>query len=182
MLGGNGFDALRSSASSHDTPRQPSFICRRTVTGMRRWTLLLVAAAAALSSCSWNGSATVMPGADIVERTHYHVRQSPQDDSNVGGFIAEWLRIRGYEVSVGLLEPTPTDADVLVVYEDRWTWDMVPYLLTLRIDFRDPQTNVLLATGQSYRTSLVRKTPEGMVNEVLGEIYRAPGATAAARR
>ena len=61
----------------------------------------------------------------------------------------------------------PTEFDVLVVYEDRWQWDMSNYLLFLRIDLRDPATNVLLATGSSYQTSGARKPESQIVAQIM---------------
>jgi hypothetical protein len=37
---------------------------------------------------------------------------------------------------------------------------------------RDPQSDFPLATGNSYHTSLTRKSPKEMVDEVIGNIYK----------
>jgi hypothetical protein len=51
---------------------------------------------------------------------------------------------------------------------------MSNYLIFLRIDFRDPATNVLLATGTSFQTSGARK-PEGeVVAQIIGEMFGKP--------
>jgi len=59
---------------------------------------------------------------------------------------------------------------MIVRYEDHWQWDMSMYLIVLRIDFRDPETDELMAAGQCYRTSGARKSPEEMVNEILDHL------------
>jgi hypothetical protein len=51
-------------------------------------------------------------------------------------------------------------------------WDITMYMLQLSIQIRDGKDRTVLATGQSLRPSLVRKSPEGMVEEVLGEIFK----------
>lgn len=127
-----------------------------------------------VTGCSHDLSSAVMPDAEIARPAVYFVRQSPKDDSGIAEFIARDLRHRGNEATIGMGEPDRPDVQVLVVYEDRWMWDMSPYLLTLRIDFREPDTNVLLATGKSYRTSLIRKTPVMMVREVIAAIFQDP--------
>ena len=59
----------------------------------------------------------------------------------------------------------------IVSYEDHWQWDMSMYLITLRIDFRDPETRELLASGQSFRTSLDRKPPVFIVDEIITTMF-----------
>ena len=50
-------------------------------------------------------------------------------------------------------------------------WDITMYMLELNIEIRHPRTDYVLATGRSFRTSLARKSPEEMVEEVIGEIF-----------
>jgi hypothetical protein len=51
-------------------------------------------------------------------------------------------------------------------------WDITMYMLELNVEIRDPRTDYILATGKSSRTSLARKSPEEMVEEVIGEIFK----------
>ena len=57
--------------------------------------------------------------------------------------------------------------DVLVVYEDRWQWDMSNYLIDLKIELRDARTNRTITSGHSYQTSLARKEPDTVVTKVV---------------
>jgi hypothetical protein len=50
-------------------------------------------------------------------------------------------------------------------------WDITMYMLELTIVIRNPQNNFPIATGNSYHTSLTRKSPSEMVDEVLGNIF-----------
>ena len=65
----------------------------------------------------------------------------------------------------------PAGTDMVVFYEDRWMWDMTNYLIMLKVQFRDASSNLLIARGQSVRSSLVRKSVEGMVQETLVAIF-----------
>jgi hypothetical protein len=47
-------------------------------------------------------------------------------------------------------------------------------MIELTVNFRDPKTNFPLATGNSLHTSLTRKSPDAMVEEVLANIQSAP--------
>jgi hypothetical protein len=52
-------------------------------------------------------------------------------------------------------------------------WDITMYMIALSISIRDPNNDVQLASGHSTRSSLVRKSPEEMVKEVLTKIFAA---------
>jgi hypothetical protein len=49
-------------------------------------------------------------------------------------------------------------------------WDITIYLLELTVTFREPANLQPLAVGNSYHTSLTRKSPDEMVDEVLTNI------------
>jgi hypothetical protein len=66
---------------------------------------------------------------------------------------------------------TDAGVDAIVTYVDKWFWDITMYMLELTITLRDPKTDFPLATGSSYHTSMTRKSPEGMVDEVLTNIF-----------
>ena len=44
------------------------------------------------------------------------------------------------------------------------------YMLELTVTMREPKTDYPLATGNSYHTSLTRKSPAEMVDEVINNI------------
>jgi len=92
----------------------------------------------------------------------YFVENHGNDKRGLDRLIAQQIHSHGIETKSGFSDARPEEFDVLVIYEDRWQWDMSNYLIFLRIDFRDPETNVLLATGSSYQSSGARK-PEGEV-------------------
>jgi hypothetical protein len=52
-------------------------------------------------------------------------------------------------------------------------WDITLYLLELTITFRDRNNEFPLAVGNSYHTSLTRKSPGEMVDEVITNILDA---------
>ena len=50
---------------------------------------------------------------------------------------------------------------------------MTNYLIELTINFRDPDTGVAFASGNSMHSSLTRQSPEEMIEEVLSNIFAA---------
>ena len=142
---------------------------------MRRWlrypaALTLLAFLAGCTSPQPMVAAQVISDVDLDSFETYYVPQH-EGDRGVGKFIVEQLVERGKEVRVGSAPQAPEGTDVLVVYEDSWMWDLTMYLILLRIDFRDPETHVLLAAGSSSRPSVIRAAPHEMVRETLDGIF-----------
>lgn len=51
------------------------------------------------------------------------------------------------------------------------------YMIELTISFREPGTDYPLAEGNSYRTSLTRKPPDEMVDEILTNVFNGNNDT-----
>ena len=51
-------------------------------------------------------------------------------------------------------------------------WDMTMYMIELTVIVRDPASEFPLATGNSLHTSLTRKSPTEMVEEVTTNIFK----------
>lgn len=140
---------------------------------------LFAAGALQLSSgCAVNrATATMAPGAEIGAAKSYYVVKVPADRRGTQDLIRDGLAKRGYSARAGLDATPPQGVDVVVTYVDRWMWDLTMYMVELTVTFRNPANNFPLASGNSFHTSLTRKSPEEMVDEVLGNIFdKARGA------
>jgi hypothetical protein len=101
----------------------------------------------------------------------YFVENHGQDKRRLDQIIASELKDKGITATNGFKSDRPAKFDVLVVYEDRWQWDMTNYLINMRIDLRSPTTNVLLGTGSSYQTSLARKAEEEVIKDIISGMF-----------
>jgi len=120
-----------------------------------------------LHGCAINrATATVDQTTDFSKLKVFYVRKYSEDTRGTNILIADKLTEMGFNVS-----DKETDVDATVTYVDKWFWDITFYLLELTITLRDPKTDFPLATGNSVHTSLSRKSPEGMVDEVLTNIF-----------
>ena len=118
--------------------------------------------------------ADVDPATDLVSLNTFYVAKNESDDRGIEEIIATELVAMGKKATSGVEAKPTSPVDAVITYEDKWMWDITMYMLELTIDLRDPQTNYKFATGRSYRTSLARKSPSEMVNEVLNEIFNGP--------
>jgi hypothetical protein len=127
---------------------------------------------AALTGCAVNrATATADPSARLDAIKTMHVKKLDKDSRGIDQLIADNLRKRGYQVTAGAAQPAGT-VDAVVTYADKWMWDITMYMLELTVQIRDPKTDYPLATGNSYHTSLTRKAPPEMVDEVLNNIMK----------
>ena len=134
--------------------------------------LLLLALLAFNCGCANHATASLTPGADLSRIKSFYLIPGLEDEDNYK-IIQSNLEHRGYSVTTGPELPLPYKTDAVVHYIDKWMWDFTPYMLELTITFRDPQNNQPLAVGNSLHTSLTRKSPEEMVDEVLTNIFNA---------
>lgn len=132
----------------------------------------MVAVAASLTTgCAVNrATATADPTAKLDTLKTMHVKKADKDERNIDALIADKLRKSGYTVTTGAQAPARIDA--LVTYVDKWMWDITMYMLELTVVVRDPKNDFPLATGNSYHTSLTRKSPVEMVDEVVTNILK----------
>lgn len=126
------------------------------------------------SGCAVNrASASLMPDADLGKVKSVYVVQQPTDSKGVDQALKEALLKRGLTATVGPAQSPPYPADAVVTYVDKWVWDLTMYLLELTVTVRSPVNEFPLATGNSYHTSLTRKSPKEMAEEVVTNIFTA---------
>lgn len=139
-------------------------------------TLLLLGGLVVTTGCAVNrATATITPGADLSKAKAYYVVQEPGDNHGIDKLIKNYLDNKGIITTVGPEMPLPYKADAVVTYVDKWMWDITMYMLELTISLRNPANNFPMANGNSYHTSLSRKSPEEMVNEVMTNIFNESG-------
>ena len=124
------------------------------------------------SGCANRATATLTPGADLSRVKTFYVVHQPKDSYGIHNLIKDKLVKGGFTATAGPELPRPSyKADSVITYVDRWMWDITMYLLELTVTLRDPSNDFPLATGNSFHTSLTRKSPEEMVDEVLTNIF-----------
>mgnify|MGYP003446163325 FL=1 len=136
----------------------------------------LLALLTALSLMSFGGcavnraTATADPALRWDTVKTLHVKQLEGEDGSTKKLIADKFRASGFAVTA---DPDPSvQPDAVVTYVDKWMWDITMYMLELTITLREPKTDFPLATGNSFHTSLTRKSPKEMVDEVVDDILK----------
>ena len=133
----------------------------------------VVLALGATTGCAVNrASATLMADADLSKVKTVYVVHAPEDGRAIDKELKKALEKRGFTATTGPELNPPYPQDAVVTYVDKWMWDITMYMIELTITVRN-QAAFPMATGNSLHTSLTRKSPEEMVDEVLTNIQNA---------
>ncbi|MFA5631130.1 MAG: hypothetical protein WC997_06445 [Porticoccaceae bacterium] len=124
-----------------------------------------------ITGCASSLTADKDPSIQLSTYNIFYVVRQPRDERGIEKLIAAELTALGKTAFSGEAAADPEAYDVVVTYIDKWSWDITTYMLELKVELRDPRTNYVIASGHSHRTSLKRKSPEGMVKEVLNQIF-----------
>lgn len=124
-----------------------------------------------MSGCAVNrATATVDPSANLNGIKTIHVKKFGPDKHSLDGLIADKARSMGLNATTG--DNVAANTDAVITYVDKWMWDITMYMIELTIQVRDPKTDFTLAVGNSFHTSLTRKSPTEMVDEVMTNIFK----------
>lgn len=134
--------------------------------------LVFLLIATLISGCATSLNSTLAPGASFDDLGKTFVVRFEPDKRQLNSIIADQLTLMGQPAIAGEREEIPRDIDTLVTYQDNWRWDVTNYMLRINIQFRDGKNKALIVTGESYRTSLVRRSPEEMIKETLEEMLK----------
>jgi hypothetical protein len=133
--------------------------------------ILVAAALLLLTSCS-TLQADPIPAEFRRPELRYFVENHGLDRRHLDRLIAMELRHRGLDALPAPPRTRRDDFEILVTYEDRWTWDWSTYLTHMRIDVRDAKTNVLIASGSAYRSGYSRRPPRSVIRSIVEELLR----------
>ena len=130
---------------------------------------LALLVAAILAGCS-SYHAAVMPGRDLHACRVFFVQSNLNDDRGVASAIARSLRARGFEVTQGPLTMLPTNAEVIVMYDDRWTWDMKDHMTALRIGVWDADRRTQIGYANFEGAAALNATAADIVERLMVEL------------
>lgn len=137
-----------------------------------QWIAILTFVSMAAGCAVNRATATVDPQTDLAKVKTAYVVKLPKDERGVNALIVEKLKTRGVAATTGVDAKPAGNVDAVVTYADKWMWDITMYMLELTVTLRDPKSDFPIASGNSYHTSLTRKSPKEMVDEVVDNIYK----------
>lgn len=132
--------------------------------------ILAVFAIALCAGCT-SVTARKAPGLDLNRYQHFFVEQPFNENHHVDEFIAEELRRMGKDAASGPMTMMPENAEVVVSYDARWTWDFKTYLIELNVEVHTAHTKKKLAEGRYFQPSARPRPAEVAVRDVLAKMF-----------
>ncbi len=85
-------------------------------------------------------------GRSLAKIQRFFVQSNLNDNHGLDHQLAEALKAHGRIVETGPLTMMPDDTQVVVMYQDRWTWDFGDHLVFLQLAVRDVRSEQPFAT------------------------------------
>ena len=100
---------------------------------------LILGLSALLGGCA-SYNLQVERGRSLKDITRFFVVSNLNDNHAIDHQIAEVLKARGREAESGPLTMMPDKTQVIVTFQDRWTWDFGDHLVYLQLNVRDTRS------------------------------------------
>ncbi len=126
----------------------------------------------AFSSCSEVNTRTA-PKADLSRFNRIYVEHRLNDGRGIDQTIVRELRHLGYDASSGSPTLMPRNTELVVRYQDEWTFDFTTYMISIDLSVHDALSDKLMATGSNYHPSITGNSAEKMVAQVLRKLFIA---------
>jgi len=110
------------------------------------------------------------PELSLAQFHHVFVETRLNDNHAIDAAIAAELRRRGFAASHGHLTMMPEDAEVLITYDARWTWDFRSYLIELHLTASTAKTKKTIAAAHYRQPGILPKPPEQLISRLLDSI------------
>ncbi len=134
--------------------------------------LFALAAAVALTGCTHLVTRS-LPNANVGHYKHIFVEHRLADSYGIAEEMARQLNEMGYDASAGALTMLPGNAELIVSYEDMWTWDFNTYMIEIDMQVRSARTDKILAVGHYFRPSMIfGHPPASMIHELLAKLFK----------
>lgn len=138
---------------------------------MMKVPVLLLIFAVLLTGCSSLSTRTA-PKTDLSSYHHFFVESRLADNHRIADQIVAELQGFGLDASSGPLTMLPDDADAIITYQDRWTWDFKSYLIDLDIEVHTARTIKPLAEGHYHQASMLTKPAADVIREILAPMFK----------
>jgi hypothetical protein len=130
-----------------------------------------------MAACSSLKVRTI-PAARLNGYHNVFVEHELSDGRSVDLFIMRKLQSMGYEADAGALTMKPVDAELIVTYQDDWTFDFTTYLIELNVQVRDARNGRELAIARYFKPSITGDVTSDMVDPLIERLFGGKPAPA----
>jgi len=134
--------------------------------------LFALAGAVVLAGCTHVVTRS-LPNANIGHYKHIFVEHRLADSYGIADEMARELTEMGYDATAGALTMMPSNAEIIVSYDDMWAWDFNTYMIEFDVQVRAARSDKIMAVGHYYRPSMVfGHPPASMIHELLAKLFK----------
>lgn len=126
-------------------------------------------AAALLAGCA-SYEQVIAPSASLDNVKHFFVLTNPNDSRGIAHQIVGALRVRDRRAETGPATMMPEETQMIVTYEDAWSWDFGEHLVYLQISVRDRRSNVPASTARFATRLPSRRSTAQIVSDVVEQV------------
>lgn len=137
---------------------------------MKAFALFLLAAVLCVS-CTSVTSRTA-PGIDLGKYQRVFVLQPFNENHHVDELMVNELRRLGKTATSGPLTMMPEEAEIIVSYDARWTWDFTTYLIDLNAEVHTAHTKKKLAEARYFQPNARPKSAEIVAPALIDQLFR----------
>ncbi|PTX95678.1 hypothetical protein [Opitutus sp. ER46] len=139
--------------------------------------VLFVLLAAAVGLCAGCTTVTMRkhPTVDLTRYQRVFVVQPFNENNHVDEFLAAEIRQTGRTASSGPLTMMPEDAEAVLSYSARWTWDFNAYIIELNAELHTAHTKKKLAEVRFYQPSARTAPPSVIAHAVIQKLFGSSG-------
>jgi hypothetical protein len=123
-----------------------------------------------LSACT-HLETRVAPAARISSYHNVFVEHELSDGRSIDLFITRKLQSMGFTAAAGPLTMKPTEAELVVSYQEHWTFDLTTYIIEIDMQVHDARTGRELAIGRYFHPSITREYTSDVVDPLVEEIF-----------
>jgi len=125
-----------------------------------------------LAGCA-SYTAHVEPGAQFSKYRRFWVKSNLDDNHGLDRLLVQALKARGYEAEHGPLTMMPREAEAVVSYRDRWTWDFKNHMTSLEVTVQDVRSERQVAVASFVGPASMTITPLEVVERLVRDLEKA---------
>ncbi len=110
------------------------------------------------------------PGRTLSNYQRYFVKSNFDDNHGMDGRIVRALQERGLTAEKGPLTLLPQEAQAIITYEDRWSWDFKTHLTGLRLFVMDARSEKRVASGTFHGPAAMFTSSDEAIDRLLSKI------------
>jgi hypothetical protein len=109
---------------------------------------------------------------ELAGKSQIYIVESTRKDRGFRKEIERNLKGRGFRITSGPAERLEGQSEMYLVYEDRWSWDMMMYPRRVNLAIYDARTDVLLGSAEFKNSAFhTFADPAWITDELLGRIF-----------